>query len=84
MARMPISPALHGLIDYGFGIVNLGVPVGCVGHRSGDAQRLYRPPVRGEPCDSVRDPRSDRVVHRPGQRVSASGYDFSSFIAPSF
>lgn len=27
MARKPISPALHGLIDYGFGIVNLSVPV---------------------------------------------------------
>jgi hypothetical protein len=26
MERKPITPARHGLIDYGFGIVNLGVP----------------------------------------------------------
>lgn len=26
MKRKPVSPGLHGLIDYGFGIVNLSVP----------------------------------------------------------
>ncbi len=26
MARKPVTPALHGLVDYGFGIVNLAVP----------------------------------------------------------
>ncbi len=26
MERKPITPALHGLIDYGFGVVNLAVP----------------------------------------------------------
>ena len=26
MKRKPVTPALHGLIDYGFSIVNLGVP----------------------------------------------------------
>lgn len=26
MERKPISPGLHGLVDYGFGIVNVSVP----------------------------------------------------------
>lgn len=26
MVHKPITPALHGFIDYGFGVMNLGMP----------------------------------------------------------